>query len=124
MKTILFIDDEPYIIDGLRRTLRPMRHEWTVVFASNGAEALELIGQQPFDVIVTDMRMPGMSGIELLKRAIAVSPRSVRIMLTGNADQQTSVDASNEGQVFRFLTKPCLTDLMLKTLHAALEQSP
>ncbi len=86
MKTILFVDDEPHIIDGLKRSLRPMWHEEKVVFANSGTEALERLAQQPFDVVVTDMRMPGISGAQLLTEVLKQYPQIVRIMLSGHSD--------------------------------------
>jgi response regulator RpfG family c-di-GMP phosphodiesterase len=81
---------------------------------------LEQVG--PFAVVVADMRMPGMDGITFLSRVREASPDTVRIMLTGNADMQTAIDAVNQGNIFRFLTKPCPYEVMGVALEAALEQ--
>ncbi|MGB2821543.1 MAG: response regulator, partial [Phycisphaerae bacterium] len=63
--SVLFVDDEPRILNGLHRSLRAMRHEWDMALATGGAEALETLATRPFDVVVSDMRMPGMDGVEL-----------------------------------------------------------
>jgi CheY-like chemotaxis protein len=89
-----------------------------------GAEqALKLAADNgPYAVVVSDMRMPGMDGIRLLSRIKALSPDTIRVMLTGNADMETAINAINEGSIFRFLNKPCSKEVMAKTLTAALVQ--
>jgi response regulator RpfG family c-di-GMP phosphodiesterase len=117
---ILCVDDEPNILQGYKRTLRK---DYDIYIAEGGEEALTMIEHNgPFAVIVSDMRMPGMDGVQLLSRVKDLAPQSVRVMLTGNADQQTAMDAVNEGEIFRFLTKPCAPEALAKTLDAALEQ--
>lgn len=117
---ILCIDDEPNILDGYRRSLR---RQFEIDTASGGAEALRKIAESgPYAVLVTDMRMPGMDGIEFLKQAQAVAPDSVRMMLTGNADQHTAAEAVNRGHVFRFLNKPCPPEELAQALNVGLEQ--
>src|ERR1700682_6028519 len=102
---ILFVDDEPELLTSFKRTLRD---SYDVETANSGIEGLKALAERgPYAVIVADMRMPGMNGIEFLVRASEEAPDSVRLMLTGDADQQTSVEAINKGQIFRFLTKPC-----------------
>jgi CheY-like chemotaxis protein len=81
MKRVLFVDSKPRVLDGLRRMLRPLRQEWTMDFAAGGLEALELLTEYSYDVLVTRVRMPEMDGIALLSEAIRVSPRTVRIIL-------------------------------------------
>ena len=71
---ILFVDDEPKLLQGLQRMLRSMRHEWDMAFASGGREALEMLEQTPYDVVVTDMRMPGMDGVQLMKEGDETVP--------------------------------------------------
>jgi response regulator RpfG family c-di-GMP phosphodiesterase len=119
-KKILFVDDEQNVLSGLERALRREFEVNTALSGSEGLAAIEARG--PFALVVSDMRMPGMDGIEFLAKVKEISPDSVRIMLTGNADMQTAVDAVNEGNIFRFLNKPCAHDLMEKTLRAGLEQ--
>lgn len=112
-KKVLFVDDEPNILDGLRRMLRSLRNEFDMQFAGSGSEALKLMAGHRFDVVITDMRMPGMDGAELLKTIKEKYPHTIRIMLTGQADE-TSI-LSTVGVVHQFLAKPCSPD-QLKTV--------
>lgn len=117
---ILLVDDDENILAAHQRTLRK---QFSIDTASSGAQGLvRLQSDGPYAVVVADMQMPTMNGIEFLKVAQAQSPTTVRIMLTGNADQKTSVDAVNEGHVFRFLNKPCKPELFTATLEAGLKQ--
>ncbi len=117
---ILLVDDDSNILEGFRRTLS---REFLMETALGGEQALKLVADNgPYAVVVSDMRMPGMDGIQLLIRIKSVSPDTIRIMLTGNADMETAVDAINEGSIFRFLNKPCNKEVMAKTLTAALVQ--
>ncbi|MCD9187043.1 MAG: response regulator [Pyrinomonadaceae bacterium] len=117
---ILCVDDEPNILSAYKRTLR---NKFDISIASGAIEALSLIAEEgPFAVVVSDMRMPVMDGIQLLGRVKGIAPESVRIMLTGNADIKTAIDAVNQGNIFRFLTKPCQPDVFERTLSAAVEQ--
>jgi DNA-binding NtrC family response regulator len=117
---ILFVDDEPNVLSSIRRSLR---NKFSVETAGGGDEALrKLRTDEEYAVIVSDMRMPGMSGVEFLAEAKKLAPNSVRLMLTGNADQQTAVDAVNVGDVFRFLNKPCQGDELSKSLTVAVRQ--
>jgi response regulator RpfG family c-di-GMP phosphodiesterase len=117
---ILCVDDEPNILDAYRRTLRK---RFNIDVASGGEEALRAIAERgPYAVIVADMRMPGMNGVELLAKVREVAPLTVRMMLTGNADQQTAIQAVNQGHIFRFLSKPCAPEDFANALEAGLEQ--
>jgi response regulator RpfG family c-di-GMP phosphodiesterase len=117
---ILCVDDEPNMLEAYRRTLRK-RFELDV--ACGGEEALQAIAQRgPYAVLVADMRMPGMNGIELLAKVRQIAPLTVRMMLTGNADLQTAIDAVNQGHIFRFLSKPCAPEDFARALEAGLEQ--
>ena len=117
---ILLVDDERNVLDGYRRNLRG---EFLIDVAQSGQEALGLIESKgPYAVVISDMRMPGMDGIELLRRVKSAAPETVRVMLTGNADMDTAVQAINEGSIFRFLNKPCDKEVMAKTITAALMQ--
>jgi response regulator RpfG family c-di-GMP phosphodiesterase len=117
---ILFVDDEPNVLDSIRRGLRK---KYEVETALSGAEALECLAVKgPFAVIVSDMQMPNMNGAQLLAKAKLAAPETVRIMLTGNADQQTAIDAINEGDILRFLTKPASNDQIVAALEAGLKQ--
>jgi CheY-like chemotaxis protein len=117
---ILLVDDDPLILEGYRRGLS---REFRLETAVGGEEALQLVsGDEPYAVVISDMRMPGIDGIQLLSRIKAQSPDTIRVMLTGNAEVETAINAINEGSIFRFLTKPCSKDLMAKTLTGALVQ--
>ena len=117
---ILFVDDEPNVLQSIQRQLRK-RFELTT--AEGGEEALRILKEQgPFAVIVSDMRMPGMNGVELLSKAKDLHPDTVRLMLTGNADQETAMEAVNTGHIFRFLTKPCPQATFITSLALALRQ--
>ena len=123
MKHVLFVDDESKVLDGLKRSLRPLRDEWNMTFVTSGAEALKTLEQAPFDVIISDMRMPGMDGAEFLSRARKASPNAVRLLLTGQAEMTSAIAAVNEGQIFRFLTKPCPPATVMAAIDAAAEQN-
>ncbi len=117
---ILLVDDEPALLRGLRRQLGAHFH---LQLANGPEEGLAALASgTEFAVVVSDMRMPGMSGLEFLKEVMKRSPETVRVMLTGNSDVVTAVDAVNEGNIFRFLRKPCSTDLMKRCLEASLRQ--
>jgi response regulator RpfG family c-di-GMP phosphodiesterase len=117
---ILFVDDDPNILNAFKRQLRK---QYKLETASSGKEGLVALQEKgPFSVIVADMRMPEMDGVTFLKKAQEASPDSVRLMLTGNADQQTAIDAVNEGNVFRFLNKPCPLDTLVSALDSAQAQ--
>lgn len=117
MYSVLFVDDEALVLEGLARTMRPLRSECTFRFADGGAAALELIAAEPVDVIVSDMHMPSMSGRELLQAVRARHPSVVRFLLSGNADRGSLIDAV--GCAHQFLSKPCDP----ATLRAAVLQS-
>jgi response regulator RpfG family c-di-GMP phosphodiesterase len=117
---ILLVDDEIAILQGYQRLLH---REFAVSIALGGALALiELETNGPFAVLVTDMRMPDMDGAQLLAKVKTTYPDMIRVMLTGNADIQTAARAVNDGNIFRFLTKPCTKDTLAKTLTASLVQ--
>ncbi|MBN1347257.1 MAG: response regulator [Phycisphaerae bacterium] len=117
---VLCVDDDTNILAGYKRQLRKL---FALETASSGQEGLDMIGQRgPFQVIVSDMRMPGMDGIQFLKHVKQWDPDAVRIMLTGNADLQTAVNAVNEGNIFRFLTKPCPPESLATALNAGIRQ--
>jgi len=117
---ILCVDDDPNILQSYQRALRK---RFRIEPALGGEEALEAIVEDgPYAVVVSDMRMPGMDGVELLKRIKELAPDTVRMMLTGNADQQTALEAVNQGHIFRFMTKPCAPDDFAQALEAGIEQ--
>jgi len=117
---ILCVDDEINILDGYKRGLR--KH-FEIDTAQGGEEGLRLMASDgPYAVVVSDMRMPGMNGIQFLAAAKGASPDTVRMMLTGNADLQTAMSALNEGSIFRFLMKPFSNDNMAQVLEAGVAQ--
>jgi response regulator RpfG family c-di-GMP phosphodiesterase len=117
---VLLVDDEENILHGYHRVLR---HVFELDVALGGPQALQAMERHgPYAVVVADMRMPGMSGLELLAEAHSRFPDTTRIMLTGNADQKTAMDAVNRGQVFRFLTKPCPAEELELAIRAGLRQ--
>jgi response regulator RpfG family c-di-GMP phosphodiesterase len=117
---ILCVDDEPNVLEGLARTLRS---HFVVETTTEGKIALDLFRTAgPFAVVVSDQRMPQMTGVQLLAHARTVAPSTVRVLLTGQADLESAIAAVNDGNIFRFLTKPCSTDILLKALEACCEQ--
>ena len=110
LKRILFIDDDPMVLQGLQRMLRNMRNEWNMVFASSGKEALDLMAAAAFDVVVSDMRMPGMNGAELLNEVMKRYPQTVRLILSGHADEQLIMRCV--GTTHQYLSKPCEPDAL------------
>jgi response regulator RpfG family c-di-GMP phosphodiesterase len=117
---ILFVDDEPAVLDGYKRALHKDFNPDTAVGAQEGLAAIKKTG--PYAVVVSDMRMPGMDGVQFLARVSHESPNTVRVILTGHADLQSAIGAVNEGRIFRFLTKPCESDVLKKALTTCLVQ--
>jgi HD-like signal output (HDOD) protein len=107
MKRVLFVDDEPHVLESLRDALRPRRHEWRMAFAEGAEPALEELGRHEYDVVVSDMRMPGTDGAALLARVQELQPSTVRLVLSGYAD--ANVIARAGAVAHRFLAKPCDT---------------
>lgn len=116
-RRILFVDDDPNILDGLRRMLRSMRQEFEPSFAENGTEALLLMSKNEFDVVVSDMRMPGMDGADLLAEIMKKYPHPIRIMLTGQADEVSTL--RTVGVAHQFLAKPCDPEKLKSTILRA-----
>jgi FixJ family two-component response regulator len=117
---ILLVDDDPNILAGFRRQMRKGFECETAESGPLGLAALGRLG--PFAVVVSDMRMPGMDGVAFLTEVERRSPDTVRIMLTGNADLQTCIDAVNQGHIFRFLTKPCEPEQLSQAINSGLKQ--
>ena len=116
---VLFVDDDANILASYQRSLRK---QFAITTAVSGEEALQTIRSGgPFAVIVADMQMPGMNGLELLIKVQQLVPDPVRIMLTGNADQKTAVEAVNQGHVFRFLNKPCEPDILAQAIASGIQ---
>lgn len=117
---VLLVDDDQAVLDALCRQHRKLYSFATACGAEAGLAAVASDG--PFAVVVTDFQMPGMNGTQFLAKARELDPSMVRVMLTGQADMQTAIDAVNRGQIFRFLTKPCDPDVFRSGLDGALEQ--
>jgi DNA-binding NtrC family response regulator len=110
-RRILIVDDEVHVCSALRRSLS--REGYQIESFTNPLEALDRMKAQPFDLVISDHLMPEMTGLEFLKRVRDRHPEAIRIILTGHADMQTAIDAINQGEIYRFLTKPW-DDLELK----------
>lgn len=115
MKKVLFVDDESNILTGLKRMLRGMRKEWDMVFVSSGREALQVMQNAPVDVVVSDVRMPGIDGVELLKKVREQYPKTIRLILSGHSDYAKSLESTSVAH--QFLAKPCDAD----TLRSAID---
>ncbi|CAI8909240.1 Regulator of RpoS [Pseudomonas sp. IT-P74] len=116
---VLLVDDEESILSSLRRLLRGQPYD--VLLAGSGAQALEIMAQQPVDLVMSDARMPNMDGATLLAHVHRLYPQTTRIMLTGHVDPSAIIKAINEGQIHRYISKPWNDDEMLLTLRQALE---
>jgi HD-like signal output (HDOD) protein len=117
MKKILFVDDDPSILQGLQRMLRKHGREWHMEFAGGGDEAKQRLTREPFDVIVTDMRMPGVDGAALLAHVHNLYPQTVRIVLTGHAETEAAMRAVSVAH--QFLCKPCDPDVLKGVVNRA-----
>lgn len=113
---VLFVDDEQRVLNSMRIMFR---REYDLHLATSGPDALDIIRDRDIDVIVADHRMPQMTGVEVLSRTRSLSPRTVRILLTGYADLDAVEGSINEGEVFRFLTKPCPPEQLRDTVALA-----
>jgi HD-like signal output (HDOD) protein len=113
-RQILFVDDEPMILQGLRRMLRGLQDQWDMTFVQRGDEALETMAQRPFDVIVSDMRMPEMDGGQLLRKVKEQYPHTVRIVLSGHSDKEAIMRTVRLAH--QFLSKPCDADILKATI--------
>ena len=117
MKHLLFVDDESKLLDGLKRSLRPMRDEWDMTFVTSGADALMALEQAPFDVVISDMRMPGMDGAQLLREVQQRYPQTVRIVLSGQSDQESIYRSI--GATHLYLAKPCESEQLKAAVRRA-----
>ena len=118
---VLFVDDEPQLLESLEDALRRTFAVSTALGGRAGLTALQNDG--PFAVVVSDFQMPGMNGAEFLAKARIVAPATVRVLLTGQASVQNAIAAVNDGNVFRFLTKPCPPSDLIRAIEHALEQA-
>lgn len=117
MKNILFVDDEPNILEALKCSLRKQRKNWTMVFAVGGEAGLRELEERPFDVLVTDMRMPGIDGATLLRRAQDLQPEMVRIVLSGYAEEEAVLRTLPVAH--QFLNKPCEAGVLENVIERA-----
>lgn len=115
---ILFVDDEPNILDSLRLMLRSMRSTWEMNFANGGVEALALLADNPHDVVVSDMRMPGMDGAQLLREVQAKYPETVRLILSGYSEQESVMRTVKLAH--QYLSKPCRPEVLKEHIVKAL----
>jgi HD-like signal output (HDOD) protein/ActR/RegA family two-component response regulator len=114
---VLFVDDEPAILTGLGRMLRPLRHEIQSEFVGSGAEALERLTKEPFDIVIADIRMPGMDGAALLEAVQRAHPHVIRIVLSGHADVSAALRAVPVAH--QFLAKPCDANMLRDVITRA-----
>ncbi len=117
LRRILFVDDETKILQGLKRMLWPMRKRWRMYFVNSGKQALEVLDQHPVDVVVSDMRMPGMDGAQLLAEVQRRHPQVVRIVLSGHSDQDLTLKAVSPAH--QYLSKPCEAKMLVSTIDRA-----
>lgn len=117
---VLFVDDDPDILRGYKRSLRKYITIDTALGGNEGLEAIKTKG--PYSVIISDLRMPGMDGIQFLSKVCEKTPNTVRMILSGDADLTAATHAVNEGKIFQFMLKPCSLDNMKKAIKAGLEQ--
>ena len=113
-KRVLFVDDDEYLLDGLRDALRPQRRRWDMTFVPGAAEAIEVLEGEAHDVVVSDLRMPGVDGATLLARVRELDPTAVRIVLSGQADLEMLARAA--GVAHRLLAKPCEVDDLVEMI--------
>lgn len=116
--TILFVDDEPKILDSLRLSLRPLRAKWDIAFALGGQEALLALAKGPVDMLVTDMRMPGMDGAQLLEAVRALYPETIRMILSGYSDEENVLKTVKLAH--QYLSKPCRPVDLIQAMDQAL----
>lgn len=118
-RALLLVDDEPNVVSSLKRLFR--RDGYTIFTANSGADGLALLAQEKVDVIISDQRMPNMTGVEFLREAKKRHPDTVRIVLSGYTDLQSITDAINEGAIYRFLTKPWVDEQLREQVSKAFE---
>ena len=116
-RRILFVDDEPNILQGLKRMLRPLSREWEMAFVQSGPAALQCLAESSFDVVVTDMRMPVMDGAQLLEEVKKLYPKMVRIVLSGHSDKEMIM--RSVGSAHQYLAKPCSAEMLKDTIAQA-----
>ncbi len=116
--SILFVDDDPSILSGLRRMMHPFRDEYEMFFANSGPEALDMMGQKPSDIVISDMRMPGMNGAELLHKIYDQYPGTIRFILSGHSDR--TLIMQSVGFAHQYLAKPCDPESLRNSINRSL----
>ncbi|MFZ6756083.1 HD domain-containing phosphohydrolase [Undibacterium sp. Ji50W] len=117
---LLFVDDEPNILSALRRLFRP--HSYKILIANGGQEGLDILEKEAVDLVISDMRMPVMDGAVFLTHVRARWPNTIRLLLTGYADMQSTIDAINRGEIYRYITKPWNDNDIVLVVRQALER--
>lgn len=117
MKRVLFVDDEPNILSGIRRMLRGFRKEWDMHFVGSGLDGLAILEQKDFDIVISDMKMPGMDGAEFLSRVKEIYPDTIRIILSGQSEKASVM--KSVGPTHQFLAKPCEPEILQATIRQA-----
>ncbi|HEX4378343.1 MAG TPA: response regulator, partial [Steroidobacteraceae bacterium] len=117
MIRLMFVDDESRVLDGLRRSMHGMRSDWSMRFASTGADALQQLAQQPADVVVSDMRMPEMDGSQFLAHVMRLYPETIRFVLSGQSETEASIRATRSAH--RYLSKPCSAPILQAAITRA-----
>ena len=120
LMTVLCVDDELDIIHAIKRLLR--KQNYNLLFASSGEKALEIMQQNDVHLIISDMRMPAMSGAELLEKVATSYPNSYRILLSGYADMESTVSAINKGKTLKYIQKPWDNDELISSIEEGLEK--
>jgi len=114
------IDDEPDVLDGYKRNLK---EHFGVFTAANSADAMKIVkSEDEFAVFISDYKMPGMNGIALLSILKKISPGTIRVLITGHPDAEVAIDAVNEGQIFRFLSKPYPMSRLIRVINECIEE--
>lgn len=116
--TLLLVDDEPLILEAL---VRAFRKRYEVLTADRGDKAIELLNSRPVDLVICDQRMPGVTGVEVLKHALQTQPDAIRILLTGYADTESLIRCVNEAQIYKYIPKPWQPELVWLTVIRGLE---
>ncbi|WP_214073816.1 response regulator [Mucilaginibacter sp. dw_454] len=115
---ILYVDDEENNLFSFKAVFRIKYQVYTAI---SGEEALKILAEKPIQILITDQRMPAMTGVELLEKVIPLYPDPIRLLLTGYADMNAVVDAINKGQIFHYLTKPWNEEELYMTIDRAYE---
>lgn len=120
-RKILFVDDEKAVLDGFRTMMHSKRKEWKSSFAISGADGVELLEDTSFDVVVSDMRMPGMDGADFLAKVAERQPGAIRIILSGYSDMPILLKSAKVAH--QFLTKPCSSEQIIDTIQRVMDMS-